>query len=181
MEHESGGDTICNWCARYRYQRTGTGTGRLGNKRTSGDHLNYCIIKISQITEKGSGDLRRLAVTHTHVKNYQLTLVWKTLEEDNNNYQWTKKKLWNIKVIPIVISGLATISNNLAKGMEELEIGGQAESVQTMVLLRSARIRRNPGDLRRLVVTQTPVKDHQLKLMWKTLKKVIIMIIIIIT
>ena len=27
---------------------------------------------------------------------------------------------------------------------------------------------RSPGDLRRLAVTQIPVKDHHLKLMWKT-------------
>ena len=30
---------------------------------------------------------------------------------------------------------------------------------------------KSPGDLRRLAVTQTPVKYHQLKLMWKTLKE----------
>ncbi len=30
---------------------------------------------------------------------------------------------------------------------------------------------KNPGNLRRLVVTQTPEKDHQLKLMGKTLNK----------
>ena len=29
----------------------------------------------------------------------------------------------------------------------------------------------SPGDLRRLAVTQTPVKTHQLTLMWKTRKK----------
>ena len=28
---------------------------------------------------------------------------------------------------------------------------------------------KSPGDLRRLAFTQTPVKDHQLKLTWKTL------------
>ena len=31
---------------------------------------------------------------------------------------------------------------------------------------------KNPEDLRRLAVTQTPVKDHQLLLVWKTLKQV---------
>ena len=29
----------------------------------------------------------------------------------------------------------------------------------------------SPGDLQRLAVAQTPVKDHQLTLMWKTLKE----------
>ena len=32
-------------------------------------------------------------------------------------------------------------------------------------------IEKNPGDLRRLAVTQTSVKGHQLTLMWKTLKE----------
>ena len=27
---------------------------------------------------------------------------------------------------------------------------------------------KSPGDLRRLAVTQTPVKDHQLRLVWKS-------------
>ena len=30
---------------------------------------------------------------------------------------------------------------------------------------------KSPGDLRILIVTQTPVKYHQLMLMWKTLKE----------
>ena len=47
MERESDGNTNCNWCARYSHQRIGTGTGRLGDKRMSGDHPNYRIIKIS--------------------------------------------------------------------------------------------------------------------------------------
>ena len=45
------------------------GTGGHGNKRTSGDHPNYCIIEINQNAEKSPGDLRRLAVTKTPVKN----------------------------------------------------------------------------------------------------------------
>ena len=32
---------------------------------------------------------------------------------------------------------------------------------------------KSPGDLRRLAVTQTPVQDHQLTLMWKTLIMII--------
>ena len=51
------------------------GTGGLGNKRTSGDHPNHSIIKIGQNTEKSSGDLRRLAVIQTSVRNHRLTLV----------------------------------------------------------------------------------------------------------
>ena len=46
-------------------------TGELGNMRTSGDHPNYCIIEIGQNTEKSNGDLMRLAVSQTPVKNHQ--------------------------------------------------------------------------------------------------------------
>ena len=33
--------------------------GRLENKTTSGDHLNYCITEITQDAKKSSGDMRR--------------------------------------------------------------------------------------------------------------------------
>ena len=59
-------------------QRITKGTGRLGNKRTSRDHLDYSTIKIGKNTEKSSGDLMRLAVNQILVLNHQLTLVWKT-------------------------------------------------------------------------------------------------------
>ena len=52
----------------------GTGTGRLGNKRTSGDHQNYSIVEIGQNT-KTPADLEKLAVTQTPVENHYLTLV----------------------------------------------------------------------------------------------------------
>ena len=42
----------------------------------------------------------------------------------------------------------------------------------------SQNTEKSPGDLRRLAVTQIPVKDHQLMLMWKTI--IIIMMTIII-
>ena len=37
----------------------------------SGDHPNYYIIENGQNTEKSPGDLRRLAVTQTPVKDHQ--------------------------------------------------------------------------------------------------------------
>ena len=56
------------------------------------------------------------------------------------------KKLWNMKVtvIPTVIDAFVTVTKGLFKEL---------------------------GDLRRLAITQTPVKDDQLKLMWKILKE----------
>ena len=57
------------------------GNRGLGNNRTNGDHLNYCIIEIDQNTEKSPGDSRRLAVTQTPVKDHKLTLMCKFLKE----------------------------------------------------------------------------------------------------
>ena len=47
----------------------------LGSWETSGDHPNYSIIKNGQNTEKSPGDLRKLTVAQTPVKNHQLTLM----------------------------------------------------------------------------------------------------------
>ena len=70
------------------------------------------------------------------------------------------KKLWNMKVtiVPIVIGALGTVTKGLLKGLEDLEIGRRVETIQTTALLRTAGIQTSPGDLRRLAVTQTPVK-----------------------
>ena len=71
-----------------------------------------------------------------------------------------------VTIVPIVIDMLGTISKGLLKGLEDLEVGGRVETIQTTALLRTARIlRRGLEDLRRLAVTQTPVKNHQLTLM----------------
>ena len=82
MEYEYDGDTKGGWCTLDNPKRIGKGIRRLGNKRTSRsrDYLEYTIIKIIQNTEKSPGDLRRLAVTQTPVRNHQLILVWKTLK-----------------------------------------------------------------------------------------------------
>ena len=49
--------------------------GRFRSWRPSGDHPNNSIIENGQNTEKSLGDLRRLAVTQTPVKDHQLTLM----------------------------------------------------------------------------------------------------------
>ena len=51
------------------------GTRGLGSWRMCGDHPNYSIIEKGQNTEKSPGDLGRLSVTQTLVKDYQLTLI----------------------------------------------------------------------------------------------------------
>ena len=54
------------------------------------------------------------------------------------------KKLWNMKVtiIPIVIGAFGTVTKGLLKGLEDLEVGGRVETIQTTALLRTARILR---------------------------------------
>ena len=54
------------------------------------------------------------------------------------------KKLWNMKVtiIPIVIGAFGTVTKGLLKGLEDLEIRGQVETIQTTTLLRTDRIQR---------------------------------------
>ena len=79
MKPERDSDTKWNRCTRYSHQRFGTRTRRLGSWRTSGDNPNYYIVEIGQNTEKSPGDLRRLAVSQTPMKNHQLTLVGKIL------------------------------------------------------------------------------------------------------
>ena len=51
------------------------GTGGLGSWRTIRDYPNYYIMENGQNTEKSPGDMWRLAVTQTPVKNHQLTLT----------------------------------------------------------------------------------------------------------
>ena len=63
------------------------------------------------------------------------------------------KKLCNMQVtiIPIVIGAFGTVTKGLLKGLEDLEVGGRVETIQTTTLLRTARILRkvleNWGDL----------------------------------
>ena len=73
------------------------------------------------------------------------------------------KKLWNMKVtiVPIVIGALGTITKRLLKGLEDLEVSGRVETIQTTALLRTARI------LRRVLETWGNLLS--LKLLWKTI------------
>ena len=73
------------------------------------------------------------------------------------------KKLWNMKVtiISIVIGPFGTVTKGLLKGLEDLEVGGRVETIQTTVLLKTARI------LRRVLETWGDLLS--LNLQWKTI------------
>ena len=53
----------------------------LKKRKSSLGHPNYSIVKLGQNTEKSPGDLRRLAVTQTPVKDLQLMLELKTYKQ----------------------------------------------------------------------------------------------------
>ena len=54
------------------------------------------------------------------------------------------KKLWIMQVtmISIVIGAFAVVTKRLLKRLEDLEVGGRVEPIQTTILLRTARILR---------------------------------------
>ena len=73
------------------------------------------------------------------------------------------KKLWNMRVtiVPIVIGAFDTVTKGLLNGLEDLEVGGRLETIQTTTLLRTDRI------LRRVLGTWGDLLS--LRLQWKTI------------
>ena len=52
------------------------------------------------------------------------------------------KKLWNMKVKPIVVGALGTVPKRFETNLENLGIRGRRETIQNTALLQSARILR---------------------------------------
>ena len=72
------------------------------------------------------------------------------------------KKLWNRKevVIPYDIDGPGIVTKGLVQGLGDLEIRVRVETIQTTALLEIGQnTEKSPGDLWRLAVTQTLVKN----------------------
>ena len=74
------------------------------------------------------------------------------------------KKLWNMKVTiaPIMIGTFGTVTKVLLKGLEDLEVGGRVETIQTTALLKTARILRKVWETWRDLLS--------LNLQWKTIR-----------
>ena len=64
-------------------------------------------------------------------------------------------------ITPIVIGAFSTVIKGLLKGLEDLEVGGLEETIQTTALLKTARI------LRRVLETWGDLLS--LNLQWKTI------------
>ena len=87
------------------------------------------------------------------------------------------KKLWNMKVtvIPFIIGALGTVTNGIKKGLVDLErkrLSGDHPNDSIIEIGQNTK--KSPGDLRRLAISQTAMINHQLALVWKTLKRFII-------
>ena len=80
------------------------------------------------------------------------------------NLAWEFQKLWNMKVtvIPIVIDSLGTDNKGLLKGVKDFETRGLGNKRTGRDHPNYCIIEKSPEDLRRLALTQTPVKDNQL-------------------
>ena len=83
-----------------------------------------------------------------------------------------KKKVTVIPVIPI-IGALGTVTKGLAQGLEDLEIRADKwRPFKNSIIKIGQNTEESSGDLRGLTVTQTPVRNHRLTLVWKTRKGV---------
>ena len=142
-------------------------TRGLGSWRTRGDNPNYFIIENGQNTEKSPGDLKRLDVTQTPVKDHKLTLMWKTSnnnkhnmkpENDGDNCNWCS---WNDLLRTYKRAGWLRYQR-ISRDHPEYSISKISKKIET-----------SPGDIRKLAFTQTPVKNHQLSLVWKALKGIL--------
>ena len=64
-----------------------------------------------------------------------------------------------MRIVPIVIGAFGTITQGLLKGMEGLEIPSPPKD---SIAENGQNPETGPGGFRRLAVTQTPMKNHQL-------------------
>ena len=67
-------------------------------------------------------------------------------------------------ITPIVIGILCTVTKGLSKRLDDLEIGGRVDTIDNNSIIENGQnTEKSPGDLRRLAVTQIPVKNYHLK------------------
>ena len=66
----------------------------------------------------------------------------KKLKGSDLAWEFIKVRKMKMAFIPIVIGALGTVNKGLINGLEDMEITGQAETIQIHALLRSARILR---------------------------------------
>ncbi len=67
--------------------------------------------------------------------------------------------------IPVVIGTFGTIPRGLERGLEELEIRMNQDHLDYRIVEISQNTKKNTGDLRKLGISLTPMKDHQIMLL----------------
>ena len=67
------------------------------------------------------------------------TMLYRNEKNNNNNSNNNNMK---VTIVPIVIGVFGTVTKGLSTGLEDMEFGGRVETIQTTVLLRTARILR---------------------------------------
>ena len=82
-----------------------------------------------------------------------------------------------VTIIPVVIGAFGTLTKGILKTHGSWQTSGNHPNYS--IVENGQNTEKSHGDLRRLAVTQTPVKYHQLTQMWKILIIIIIIIIII--
>ena len=71
----------------------------------------------------------------------------------------------NVTIMPIVIGAFDTVTKGPGWHGSWRTSGDHPND---SIIENGQNTEKSPGDLRRLTVTQNPVKDHQLAVMWKT-------------
>ena len=66
-----------------------------------------------------------------------------------------------VTIIPIVIGAFGTVTKRLLKDLEDVDVGGRVETIQTKALLKTVRILR--------IVLETWGDLLSLKFQWKTI------------
>ena len=57
-------------------------------------------------------------------------------------------------IIPVLIGAFGTVTKELLKGLEDLELGGRVETIPNFYIIENGQnTEKSPGDLRRLSVT----------------------------
>ena len=132
---------------------------RVSEKRSYNDNNNGKLFLILINQKKRTCKIIDFAVPADH----RIKLKECEKKDKYLDLAWELKKLWNmlVTIIPIVIGAVGTVTKRLQKGLDDLEVGGRMETIQTTTLLRTARI------LRRVLEIWGELLS--LKLQWKTI------------
>ena len=174
----------CSKLARKEYQTRHDWVGKVIHweqcKKLKFDQTNKCYMhKLESILEKETHKVLWNSEMQIPAIRPDLVIInkkkkrrtWHTVDvavstdhENREKYLHLNRKLSklrniNVTMIPIIIGVLGTVLRGLKKGLEDLEIEGWIETIQTSALLKSARI------LRRVLETWGDLLS--LGLLWK--------------